>query len=322
MKYGTVPGVDKPIARLVQGTIMLSSKALDHSFELLDEVFAAGGNTFDAAHHYGNGDCERVLGKWMDARRVREQVVILTKGAHHSIDRRRVTPFDITADLYDSLARLNTDYVELYVLHRDDPNVPVGPIVEILNEHHRAGRIGAFGGSNWSVERIQTANSYAQEHDLVPFAVSSPNFSLAEQVQAPWDGCVSIGGPANSAARAWYQETQMPVFAWSSIANGFFAGRFDHQDRTAFASNLDPSSAKAYCYDDNFERLERVARLAGEKELTIPQIAMAYVLHQPLNLFALVGSRSGDEFRANIAALETRLTDDEMAWLDLSSNGR
>jgi aryl-alcohol dehydrogenase-like predicted oxidoreductase len=317
MKYGNVQGIDKPISRLVQGTIMLSSKSLARSCQLLDDVLAAGCNTFDLAHHYGNGDCERVMGQWLKTRGVRDQVVILTKGAHHSVDRRRVTSFDITADLFDSLARLKTDYVDLYVLHRDDPTVPVGPIVEILNEHHRAGRIHAFGGSNWSVERIQQANMYAREHDLVPFAASSPHYSLAEQVQPPWDGCVTISGPKHADARAWYQQTQMPVFAWSSIANGFLAGKFDHQDREAFAKNLDVSSAKAYCYDDNFERLERTAQLAREKGLTIPQIAMAYVLHQPLNLFALVGSQSGDELKANIAALETKLTDDEMAWLDL-----
>jgi len=322
MKFGTVQGIDKPISRLVQGTVMLSSKSLDGSLQLLDDVFAAGCTTFDAAHHYGNGDCERVLGKWLDSRGVREQVVILSKGAHHSIDRRRVTPFDITADLYDSLARLKTEYIDLYVLHRDDPSVPVGPIVEILNEHYRAGRIHAFGGSNWSVARIQEANAYAQERNLVPFAASSPHYSLAEQVEPPWNDCVTISGPKNADERAWYQQTQMPVFAWSSIGNGFLAGKFDHHDRETFAKSLEASTVKAYCYDDNFERLERTSQLAREKGLSVPQMAMAYVLNQPLNLFALVGSQSGDEFKANMVALETELSDTEMEWLDLRQDGR
>lgn len=298
---------------------MLSLNKLDESFQLLDDVFAAGGNTFDLAAHYGSGDSERVFGKWLQARGVREQIVILTKGAHPSQDRQRVTPFDITADLFDSLARLKTDYIDLYVLHRDDPNVPVGPIVEILNEHQRAGRIGAFGGSNWTIPRLEQANEYAREKNLVPFAVSSPHYSLANQVQAPWKDCISISGPQNADARAWYEKTQMPLFAWSSIANGFFAGKFDFLDRETFNAALDPTSVKAYCYAENFERLERVAQLAQEKNLTIPQIAMAYVLNQPLNLFALVGAQSGDEFRANIVALETQLTQDEMTWLNLQS---
>lgn len=317
MKYGNVPGINKPISRLVQGTVMITPKKPDYSLQLLDEVFAAGCNTFDTAHHYGNGECERALGQWLTIRGVREQVVILGKGAHHSVDRRRVTPYDITADLMDSLARLKTAYIDLYVLHRDDPTVEVGPIVEILNEHQRAGRIHAFGGSNWSVERIQQANAYAHEHNLVPFAASSPNFSLAVQVQAPWDGCVSISGAQNLDERRWYEETQMPVFAWSSIANGFLAGKSDYRDRETFAAGLDPSSVKAYFDDANFERLERAAHLAEQKGLSIPQIAMAYVLQQPLNLFALVGSQSGDEYRANLVALDAPLTDTEIEWLDL-----
>ena len=80
----------------------------------------------------------------------RDQIVILTKGAHFNQDRNRVTPFDITSDLFDSLVRLRTDSIDLYLLHRDDPTVPVGPIVEVLNEHKEAGRICAIGGSNWT----------------------------------------------------------------------------------------------------------------------------------------------------------------------------
>jgi aryl-alcohol dehydrogenase-like predicted oxidoreductase len=104
---------------------MIGSDKLDYSFGLLDDILALGGNTFDAAHVYGNGDNERTLGRWIEDRGVRDQVVIITKGAHHNQDRPRVTPFDITADLHDSLARLRTDYIDLYLLHRDDPR-PAG----------------------------------------------------------------------------------------------------------------------------------------------------------------------------------------------------
>src|SRR5690606_6316038 len=117
---------------------------------------------------------------------LRDKVVIVGKGAHLNRDRRRVTPWDITSDLYDSLARFQTDCIDLYLLHRDDPDFPVGPIVEVLNEHLRAGRIGAFGASNWTVERIQAANAYAAEHGLEPFVASSPNLSLADQIKEPW----------------------------------------------------------------------------------------------------------------------------------------
>ena len=73
---------------------------------------------------------------------------------------------------------------------------------------------------------------------------------------------------------------------------------------------------KAYGYEDNFQRLDRAEELAAKKGLTLPQIATSYVLSQPLNLFALVGCMNADEFRQNNAALETRLTPDEVAWLE------
>ena len=319
MEYGTVPGITKPISRLVQGTVMIGSKDIDASFALLDAVLECGGNTFDTAHGYGNGDAERTFGRWLRDRGLRDQIVIIGKGAHHSQDRRRVTPFDITADLHDSLARMRVDAIDLYLLHRDDPTVPVGPIVEVLNEHLRAGKIRAFGGSNWTHERVAAANAYAAEHSLTPFAASSPNFSLAEQVKEPWLGCISISGPAGQAARDWYASAQMPLFTWSSLAGGFFSGRFQRDNLDTFESYLDQLCVQSYCYEDNFKRLDRARTLAEKKGLTIPQVALAYVLNQPLAIFALVGCQNGAEFRANAEASILRLSPDELAWLDLRS---
>jgi aryl-alcohol dehydrogenase-like predicted oxidoreductase len=318
MKYGRLPGVDKPIARIVQGTVTISSARLDKTFALLDDVYASGGNTFDTAHFYGAGDSESTLGKWVRERGLRDQVVIINKGAHPNpkIPRRRVTPFDITADLHDSLARTQFDYMDLYLLHRDDPTVPVGPLVEILNEHQQAGRIHAFGGSNWSHDRIREANDYAAAHGLTPFVASSPNFSLAEQVNDPWPDCISIGGTAASTARAWYRQTQIALFSWSSLAGGFFSGRFTRDNLNTFTDDMDKLCVHTYCSEDNFRRMDRAKALGKEKGLTLPQVALAYVLNQDLNIFALVGSESGAEFADNAAASEIELSAEEMAWLE------
>jgi aryl-alcohol dehydrogenase-like predicted oxidoreductase len=318
MRYGEVGGIGKPVSRLVQGTVMLSEADLDGSFALLDAVWEAGGTAFDTAHSYGAGEKERVLGRWLAERGVRDRAVILDKGAHPEAGRsRRVTPEDIAADLHESLERLRTDYIDLYVLHRDDPEVPVGPIVEALNEHHRAGRIRAFGGSNWAYERVREANEYAAARGLVPFAVSSPNFSLAEQVRPPWTGCLSVSGAQGEAARRWYREQGMPLFTWSSLAGGFFSGRFTRTNLATLTAPLDLVCIEAYCYEVNFRRLDRARELAEARGVTIPQVALSYVLHQPDDIFALVGCNNGAEFRENVAALELALTPRELAWLDL-----
>lgn len=319
MRYGEVQGIGKPVSRLVQGTIMLSEADLAGSFALLDAVWAAGGTAFDTAHSYGAGEKERILGRWIAERGIRERVVILDKGAHPEAGRdRRVTPEDITADLLESLERLGTDYIDLYVLHRDDPEVPVGPLVEILSEHCRAGRIHAFGGSNWAYERVREANEYAAAHGLVPFAVSSPNFSLAEQVRPPWKGCLSVSGRQGAAARRWYREQGMPLFTWSSLAGGFFSGRFSRTNLAEFTAPIDQVCIEAYAYEENFRRLDRAREMAEARGLSIPQVAMAYVANQADDdIFALVGCANGDEFRQNAAALDLELTPQELAWLDL-----
>ena len=320
MIYGRVPGIDKPVSRLVQGTVMVSSKNVDYGFKLLDDVFELGCNTYDTAHVYGGGDNERTVGQWVRSRGVRDQVVIIGKGAHHNQDRRRVTPFDITADIHDSLARFQFDVIDLYLLHRDDPSVPVGPIVETLNEHQRAGRIRAFGGSNWTHRRIREANEYAERNGLTPFVAASPNFSLAEQVKEPWAECVSVGGPAGQEAREWYAAASMPIFAWSSLAAGFFSGRFTRDNLDTFEDWQDKLCVNCYCYEDNFKRLDRVRLLASGRGVSVPQIAMAYVMSPPLTVFALVGCRTREEFEVNLEATAVQLTPQEIDWLELKSD--
>lgn len=316
MQYGAVQGVEKPVSRLVQGTVMIGSNEAERGFALLDGVRELGCTAFDTAHQYGDGDSERTFGRWMETRGLRDEVVVIGKGAHHNRDRARVTPFDITADLFDSLARLRTEYIDLYLLHRDDPSVPVGPIMEILNEHLDTGRIRAFGASNWSTGRIREANEYAEERNLVPFAASSPNLSLAVQAKAPWEGCVSISGEDGETERQWYAQQEMPLFTWSSLAGGFFSGRFTRDNLHTFDTYLDELCVETYCFEDNFARYDRARTFAEDRGLSVPQVALAYVLGQPLDVFALVGCHTAGEFEDNVSAAAVSLTSEERSWLD------
>ncbi len=207
-------------------------------------------------------------------------------------------------------------------MHRDDPAVPVGPIVEKLNEYHEKGIIGIYGGSNWRVNRIKEANDYAAANGLKPFLASSPNFSLADQVKEPWKDCISISGPRQAEERAWYEANQMPLFTWSSMAGGFFSGRFNRDNLETFTEYNDQIVVNSYCYEDNFKRLDRVLELAAEKSVTVAQIAVGYIFKQPLNIYALIASRSADELKQNIAAMELDLTPAEVEWLDLRRDDR
>lgn len=310
-KFGTIPGTRKPVSRLIQGTTMARD---ENAYPIFDAALENGINTFDTAQVYGN---EKVLGGWIKARGNRDQVNVLTKGAHHNDVRRRVTPWDITTDIYDSLGRLGVDFIDIYILHRDDPSVPVGPIVEALNEHHKAGRIGAFGGSNWTHTRIQEANAYAAANGLVPFAISNPNFSVVDMVEEPWSECVSIAGEQGREAREWYSaQKDLALFTWSTLAGGFLSGRVKRENRES--PDWDKGLVKrCYFSDANFDRLDRVEELGAKKGLTVPQIALAYVLSQPANIFTLIAPVNAEEIAQNAAALEVELTPEEIAYLEM-----
>jgi aryl-alcohol dehydrogenase-like predicted oxidoreductase len=308
MIYGTIPGVNKPVSRLVLGSMVLNSDRLPFSFALMDDFYALGGNAIDTAYVYGGGKSEPAVGKWITERGLRAQVVLIAKGAATTA----ATPELVTREMLVSLDRLGLDYADAYLMHRDNVNVPVGEFVDCLNEHREAGRICAYGGSYWTTARLLAANAYALRKGIPGFAASSPNFSLAHWNEPMWSDCLSASDPKS---RTWYRKTQLPLLAWSSQASGFFTGRFTPADRDNPAAS---EVARVWFNDGNWERLHRATTLAEQKGVSAIQIALAYVLHQPLNIFALIGPQSAEELRSSARALEVALTPAEMAWLDLA----
>ncbi|CAN5310527.1 aldo/keto reductase [soil metagenome] len=303
MRYRHFDPLGRDLSVLVLGTSVYRHAA-DTSADLLDAWFELGGNVVDCGREYG--ESERVLGQWLRTNDRRGDVVVITKGGHQEQDRRRVTPPDISADLLESLGVLGAESIQIYMLHRDDPSQSVGPLVEMLNEHHRAGRIGAFGCSNWRTTRLDEANAYARSHDLEVISCSSPGLSLARQREPPWPDCVSAD---DADSRAWYERAGMPVFAWSSQAAGFFA-RVDG-----------PEVLRVYGGEDNRERLRRASELGKRIGHTANEVALAWVLAQPFPTYAIIGPRTVDELHRSVAALEIELTPDERRWLNLEFGG-
>jgi len=304
MPYGEVPGVGKKIARLIMGTMVPENIA--HATALFDDYFARGGNAFDTACIYGGGRTEVLLGQWVRNRGLREQVVVAVKGAHTP----HCNPKDLLAQFNQSLDRLQFDYADLYFLHRDNPDVPVGEFVDVLNDLKNAGRLRAFGGSNWTRDRVDAANAYAARTGKTPFAAVSNNFSLAQMVNPVWDGCLASSTPDY---RAWHKKTGIANLAWSAQARGFFDPAQASPDKTA-----DQHMARTWYSHDNFQRQARAVELAAKHNCHPMAVATAYVLAQKdFPLFAMVGPATLMESAATFAALDIRLTDNEVRWLNL-----
>ena len=310
MIYGRIEGLDKPISRLVLGVD--NQKQMPQMSVMADDYFSRGGNAFDTAYIYSGNwkttpGCERLLGQWVKSRGVRQQVAIIEKGAHTP----HCNPDDLTKQLLISLDRLGMDYVDVYMLHRDNPQVPVGEFIDVLNEHHKAGRIRLFGGSNWTIDRIDAANAYARGKGLRGMNVLSNNFSLARTIDPVWAGCLSASDPQS---RAWLEKTRTPLLAWSSQAQGFFT------DRSSPDKIQDTNFVRTWYSQDNFTRKERAVELARKLSVDPTAVALAYLLHQPFPVFPLIGPRTLDETRSSMAALEVQLTERQVRWLNLETD--
>ena len=312
------PGLTKPVSRIFFGTAIMPMILGEDVRDLLDLAYASGINAFDCARGYG--DAEILLGKWMQERRNRERVVILTKCGNVDPDgtvcvNREV----IERELEESLERLQTNYIDIYLLHRDDQATPVSEFIETLNEAKCAGKIRVYGASNWSDERVREANSYAEAHGLAGFSAVSPNYGLARQIADPWGGgCITLSGPENAGSRAWYAQTGLPVIAYSSLGRGFFSGKFKSYDYEAAKSVLDHAAQKGYLSEDNMERLRRAEILAEKKGCTVSEIAMRYLFSGDMNVFAVVSTTDPERMQQNVRVPFCPLTKEEARWLDLT----
>src|SRR5919204_438274 len=168
--------------RIVLGTADLREEP--RTTQLLDRFYEAGGRAIDVANVYGDGKSERAVGSWLRRRGVRD-VVLYSKGCHPPY----CSPELVSAEVSQALALLGVDRVDVFMLHRDDPSVPVSAFADALQQEVAAGRIGGFGVSNWALTRF---------HELVDYSgggggpvAFSNHFSLGEMVTPTWPGCLS-----------------------------------------------------------------------------------------------------------------------------------
>jgi predicted dehydrogenase/aryl-alcohol dehydrogenase-like predicted oxidoreductase len=302
---GTIGHLDKPVSRLVMGCD--NQIWFPHAAVMFDDFFERGGNCFDTAHIYAGGSQEWLLGQWIKLRGVRNEVAVIVKGCHTPYN----DPRSLTTQLHISLDRMGIGHADIYMMHRDNPSVPVGEFVDVLNRHVKEGRIKAFGGSNWSLDRVQEANDYASKHRLQGFSVVSNNFSLARMVDPVWGGCIAASDPAS---RAWLTQTQLSLLSWSSQARGFFL-----EGRAAPERRDDAELTRCWYSEDNFRRLQRAGELASRHGVRPINIALAYVLRQPFPTFALIGPRTLEETRTSLPGVDVMLTPEELKYLNLET---
>lgn len=266
--------------------------------EFMDAYAAIGGNLIDTGRVYGdfvtprNGESEKIIGRWLADHHCREQVFLSTKGGHPPLQdmrRSRLSREEIRGDMAESLQDLQTDYVDIYWLHRDDENRPVGELMETLQSLIEDGSTRMTGVSNWRAERIMEANRYAAAHGLTPLKANQLQFSLAVQVRCYDPTLVTMD------AETWrmHRQTGMVCCCFSSQAGGFFT-KLDALGWEKLPENL----KNDYGCEENRRICEKLRVLGGETGLSVGALALAYLTHQPFPTFALVGASRTEQVLA------------------------
>lgn len=261
----------------------------------LDRFTGAGGRLVDTAHSYADGESERVLGRWMRTRG-RDRIAVIDKICHPRDGPPDARPATMHAELDQSLRRLGTDHVDVVMLHRDDPAVPVDDIAAALAAELERGRARCIGVSNWPFPRLGRFLDVTCAAGHPP--VVSYQRSLAVPAYEIWPGAMAVTDPLATELT----DRRVPLLAWAAQARGWFA-QDDHGPRAAFAT----------------ARNRRLRDLAAEIGLGhgIPAtvVALAWLLRQR-NVWPIVGPASDTELAESLHATDIRLSATEMATLN------
>ena len=278
-----------------------------HAYCMFEHFYQQGGRIFDTAYIYNNGLSDKYLGNWIRKKNIQDEVIILGKGAHTP----QCEPSFIEPQIKESLKRLNLNKFDIYCLHRDNPEVPVGEFIDKLNELKKAGFISILGASNWSLNRFSEANEYAEANDKEGFKVLSNNFSLAEMNQPVWPGCLRC----DEEFLDYVIKNNIYLFPWSSQARGFFV---QQQSFPKVAHGANPTleeELRVWHSRSNLDRRERCFHLAGELGCTAIELALAYVINRHENIFPLIGPRNLFESESCMRALSIKLTSKQITFL-------
>jgi len=280
------------------------------SFEVLDAYAAAGGNFVDTADTYSawvaghvGGESEAVLGRWMKARGNRDAIVLATKVAKKP-DRRGLSAANIRTAAEESLARLGTDYIDLYYAHEDDPNVPIEETLGAFDALVREGKVRYIAASNFSAPRLAESLAVSEREGLARYVALQNHYNLVERTD--------------------YESTLAPLLEreglaglpYFGLARGFLAGKYRPG---AEVDSVRAGGVTAYRNERGYKVIEALDQIAAAHGATVAAVSLAWLAAQPTIAAPIASARTVQQLAELLPFTELRLSADELAALDAVS---
>ena len=244
------------------------------SFQLLDSFVAAGFNFIDTADSYSTwapghkgGESESVIGDWLKARGNRDQVIIATKVGLEVMGRKGLSKAYILSEVEESLARLQTDYIDLYQSHRDDPGTPVDETLEAYAQLVRQGKVRAIGASNFTSDRLGQSLAAGRKHGYPVYESLQPNYNLYERADYETN------------LEALCLKERLAVIPYFPLASGFLTGKYRSESDLAKSSR--GQFVKKYVNDRGFRILQALEEAAKQHHSTPAKVSLAWLIARP-----------------------------------------
>ncbi|SIN95948.1 Predicted oxidoreductase [Singulisphaera sp. GP187] len=243
------------------------------SFRLLDAFVAAGFKLIDTADVYsrwapGNqgGESETIIGKWLKQSGKRDQVILATK-VGMALDKRGLGGPYIKRSVEDSLKRLQTDHIDLYQAHKDDPETPLEETLGAFHELIQQGKVRVIGASNYSAERLSEVLKVSRDNGLAAYQALQPEYNLCERAGF------------EDALEPVCREAGLGVIPYYSLASGFLTGKY--RSEADLAKSARGQGVKKYLDDRGFRILAALDDVAGRYSSTPGRVAIAWLLARP-----------------------------------------
>ncbi len=309
MKFRTLSDDPRPVSILAMGTHMNLGYSLSDSEgqALVAAAIEGGINLFDTADAYADGAAESALGVCLQ-RYPREGHIILTKVGAQVTGGRGLSPEHIRKQIDQSLARLRTDYVDIYLCHHDDPTASVPAIADTMNALIDGGKIRHWGASNWPAARIREANRYAREAGLRPMSVCQPRYSLLYR------------HPERDLFPTLLEEGIVAT-TFSPLAHGVLAGAYPPGQppppgTRASMPGENKVTLELYYNPENLDRAQALVELARKLDTTAAALATAWCATHPAVASVILGAWNAHEMRENVKAGDLVPTPETLKQLD------
>lgn len=306
MEYSNLGRSGVKVSRFALGTMLFGNWGIGEkeSLEIINKALDEGINFIDTADIYGEGTSEEIVGKAIKAKR--DKIILSTKfkiRTDEGPNGEGASRFRIMQQVEKSLKRLGTDYIDLYQIHRPDPSTPIDETLRALDDLVRQGKVRYIGSSNFDAWRLIESLWVSEKMNLERFVSNQPSYSILDRYieQEILPASKNFG---------------IATLAYSPLAGGWLTGKYNKEVPANTRGAKHKWDLQSKENQEKIQKVERLQDIALKNNISLTQLAIAWMLHQDKSIIPIIGAKTMDQLNENLSALNIKLNEDDLALIN------